>query len=933
MAKRLFQLFVFLLIVLELLLLVHTLFFYKTSPDKKKETTFLNVNTAWADTTLKKMTLNEKVGQLFMLKLNKVTINDKEELQNIVKEISPGGICFSLTRVNTQILLTNSCKAVSNTPLLIGSEGTILNQADFNFPTGMILKACKDSSFIMHYIINFAKILSNASVNIDFSTSLHEISASNTSSNYFSDNKLNNLKLAKNINQILNDLKIISCINKFTEFQQDSLQNDSIFHAQLKESLKEFSALKIDTPRFVKNIPDSIGKYLKNKFQFNGLLFSDLNENITDSVLLNKIRSGIDILMVKKNLKIYISRITRLITEGLLSEKEIDTKVRRILLAKTWFGIHKPEFQSAEHNLQKIYTTENKQFSWEIYENSTTLLKNDKIILPFREFSNKKVLLYTLGNKELPILKKTLSYYFDFKTKKSANGKLFINKRKCTHLILAISDDEQLLFSDTVFIKNLEKLSKSVKLIVLNFNSPLISKKLNFAHAIIQLYDTHPFSQSIAAQTISGAIKPNGILPVQIAGFDNLQVYYNTINRLQYTIPEKAGFDSYFLRKIDTIIEHAEHIGASPGYQILAARNGKVFFHKAYGYHTYARRQKVKTSDLFDLASITKVAATTLATMKLFEWDSIRMDDSIKYYIDDTINCTIKNHQLRDFYIHQTGLLPDMPVLGYITYKDSVNDAPDKYFTEKNDSVHTIKVAENFYLRKDWKDTIIQSLYQLEYDTNKTYKYSDINQNIAYDIIRRKMNKPVNRFVFQYFYNPLYLRTMGYLPLERFNKKRIVPTQKDRYWRKQLLQGYVHDESAALYGGVAGNAGLFSNANDLAILFQMLLNGGTYAGKRLLKPKTIQYFIQSQEDSPRGLGFNRKKGGLFGHSGFTGCVVWANPHTGLIFIFLSNSIHPRATNRRLKRNRIRQQVYEAVLAAQISNHMKFNKPKDLSNNF
>ena len=918
MAKRLFQFFVLIIVFLELFLLVHSLFFYKPVSIKKEKKSFLDVKTSWADTTLKAMSIEEKVAQLFMLKLNGVHIGDKEELQSIIKKTKLGGICFSSTEINDQILLTNSCRSVAQTPILIGSKGALLNQDDFNFPVGMILNACNDSVFTKQYLINFSKILVNSSVNIDFSISTNKFSGNKETSNNFSDNKLKNLINAKKINHLLKSNKVLTCLNQFNDFQTDSLFADSVFYQGLKRSLNEFSAIKIDTSYSNNVASDSICKYLKNKFKFSGLIFSDIDEHIADSLLIKQLQSNYDMFIVNKNVDKYVDRIMKLISGGLLLENEIDKKVRRILLAKTWLGINKPVFRSAERNLQKIFTSENKQFSWDIYEKSTTLLKNNKQLLPFKEFANKKVLLYTIGNKKLSILKTTLGYYFDFQSKKTSKSKLNINAKEVTHLILAISNADKLLFSDSVFINKLKNLSKRLKLIILNFDSPLINEKFDFAHAIVQLYDTHPFSQSTAVQTIIGTIKPRGVMPVSISGFNNQQVRYKTVNRLRYTIPEKAGFDSYVLKKIDTIIQHSSDIGASPGYQVLAAKNGKVFFHKAYGYHTYSRRHRVKTSDLFDLASITKVAATTLATMKLYEWDSISMGDSIKYYIEDTINCTIKNHQLRDFYIHKTGLPPDMPILRYITYKDSVNDAPDKYFTEKIDSVHTIEVAKNFYLRYDWKDTIIQSLYQLDYDTNKTYKYSDINLNIAFDVISHKLHKPINEFLNQYFYKPLHLQTMGYLPLKRFNKKRIAPTQRDRYWRKQLLQGYPHDESAAVYGGVAGNAGLFSNANDLAILFQMFLNGGTYAGKRLLKPETIEYFIKTQEDSSRGLGFNRKKGGLFGHSGFTGCVVWANPHTGLIFVFLSNSIHPRATNQRLKRHRIRQRVYEAILNAQIS---------------
>jgi CubicO group peptidase (beta-lactamase class C family)/beta-glucosidase-like glycosyl hydrolase len=917
MAKYLFRFFVVSLIVFELFLIVHTLFFYKAISPKKQIISFLNVNTAWADSTLKRMSLKEKVAQLFVLKLNAPHIETKDELQTVVRKYNPGGIMFLATEVKTQILLTNSCKAMAKTPILIASEGSTLNLDDFNFPAGMILNACTDSSFVEHYLINFAKVLAEQSVNIDFSSSLNKFDEANDGTSYFSDNGMQNLRRAKEINRIFRKQRVISCLNNFSEFDLTALQKDSTFYVELKESLKEFSAIKIELNSAQNTLPDTINKYLKKSFQYTGLIFSNLNKDVSDKALLRLMYSGIDMFIVRDNIEDYVYRISSLVSKGLLTEKEINKKVRRILLAKTWFGINKPVFQSAERKLQKIFSTEKKQFSWEIYENSATLLKNYKQTLPFRNFSNKKIVLYTIGRDKLPILKNTLNYYFDFKNISDGDGNLNISKRTYTHFVLAISNTDKSLFSDTVFINKLKDIKKGKKLIVLNFVSPLINEKLYFADAIVQLYDNHSFSQSLAAQIISGAVKPKGKIPVQLSGFDSLQANFRIINRLQYTIPEQAGFDSYYLKKVDSIIKQSEYIGASPGYQILAVKNGKVFFCKAYGYHTYLRKQKVKTGDLFDLASITKVAATTLASMKLFEWDSLRMDDSLKYYIDDTMNCTIKNHQLRDFYLHKTGLPPDMPVLRYITYKDSVNDAPDKYFTHEKDSVHTIEVAENFYLRQDWKDSIVQSLYRMEYDSTKAYKYSDINLNIVYDVIRHKMKQPLNKFVNHYFYRPLNLRTMGYLPLSRFSKKRILPTQNDKYWRKQLLQGYAHDESAALYGGVAGNAGLFSDANDLAILFQMLLNGGTYAGKRLLKPETVEYFTTAPEDSQRGLGFNRKRGGLYGHSGYTGCVVWANPSTNFIFVFLSNSIHPKATNKKLKQYHVREKVYDAILAAQI----------------
>ncbi|MCF6184480.1 MAG: serine hydrolase [Bacteroidales bacterium] len=582
-------------------------------------------------------------------------------------------------------------------------------------------------------------------------------------------------------------------------------------------------------------------------------------------------------------------------------------------MAKTWFGLNKLVFHSAEYKLQHIFTTKHKKLSWQIYENTTTLVTNNKQVLPFKNFAMTKVLFYSTNKTDFPILEQSMRYYFNYRTINSLQIKSYFS-----HLIVAIHPSDSLLLKDSTFIKQLKKIAQKKKLIILNFGSPLFCNNLNFSDAIVQLYDMHPFSQSISAQIISGAILPKGNLPVKLNDNQNKSTF-KPIARLQYTIPEIAGFDSYFLKKIDTIINQAELQGVAPGFQILAIKNGKVFFYKSYGYHTYKQEQKVSNFDLFDLASITKVAATTLASMKLYEWDSIHLNDSLKYYLQDT-NFRLKNHRLHEFFVHKSGLQANMPILQYINYQDTTVNNPQKYFSPNKDSLHSIQIADNFYFRTDLRDSIINSMYNLEFDSLKNYKYSDVNFNILFAVIQQKINQPFDVFLKKYFYLPLGLQTMGFLPLHRFNKNRILPTAEDKYWRKQVILGYPHDESAAILGGIAGNAGLFSDANDLGILFQMLINGGTYAGKRYLKPETVEMFTLPQEDSPRGLGFNHKQGNYFGHSGFTGCVIWANPESSFVFVFLSNSIYPDVKNKKLRHYKIREKVFNTLLAAEIQNN-------------
>ncbi len=914
MFKKLFSGFISLLIIIELFLLVHALFFYKKQTIKSYEPEFLNVNTAWADTLLKNMSTEDKIAQLLIIEIENAQIERKNELIALVKKVHPGGILFKNTDINTLILLSNASRSKAKTPLIIASKGTILNQPDFNFPTGMFLNAVKDRNFRTKYLYAFAEILSFASVNIDFSAQLNEYKINDKALDYFSDDKNKNLQIALLWNSRLHNKRIISCLYNFNYKTAQQSYNDSIFNQNLQKHLKNFHALKIKQSL----LPDSLRQYLEKKYAFKGLLFSDWNINTDDSTLLQSIKAGINLFLVKKHPEVFLKKLKQLIAKGALNIDILNQRVKQNLLAKTWFGLNKPTFRSAEYNLQHIFTTRNKKISWQIYEHSATLVTNKKQVLPVKNFAIMKAVFYSTNKTNFSVLEQSLKYYFNFSKSNSLNIKNYY-----THLILAIHPSDSTLLKDSTFIKGLKKIAQKKKLIILNFASPLYCSILNFSDAIIQLYDTHPFSQSIAAQIISGAIVPQGKLPVKL-NFKQSDTTFKQISRLQYTIPEVAGFDSYLLKKVDTIIYRAEESGVAPGFQIMAIKNGKVFFCKSYGYHSYLQKQKVNNSDLFDLASITKVAATTLACMKLYEWDSIRINDSLKYYVQDT-NIRLKNHQLYDFFVHKSGLQANMPILQYINYRDTSSTNPKHYFSENIDSLHHTLIAENFYLRDDLHDSIINSMFNMDFDSLKNYKYSDLNFNILFAVIQQKINQPFDVFLKKYFYLPLGLQTMGFLPLKRFNKNRILPTANDKYWRKQIIQGYPHDESAALLGGIAGNAGLFSNANDLAILFQMLINGGSYANRRYLKAETIEMFTTGQKDSPRGLGFNRKQGGYFGHSGFTGCVVWANPLSGFVFVFLSNSIYPDVKNKKLRQYKIREKVFNTLLAAEIYNENTKNK--------
>ncbi|MBN1251281.1 MAG: serine hydrolase [Bacteroidales bacterium] len=921
MKVNLFKFIIGFLVLIEFSIIIYSIFFdvKKFEPDIKTGF-FEQEDYAWVDSTIIKMSIEKKISQTIILEINNATIDIKDDLDTIISKNKISGLKYSNTDVGVQLILSNYCQAISEIPIFIGSEGSLINKPDFNFPIGLILNSIKDSVFIDNYLNHFAEILSLESVNIDFSNSIELADSKHFTFSVFSDKKERSDKISEKFRNLLHKKKIISSLNYSNQlfFNTDSIAVDTLAHINSNFPLDKYMAIHI-SDSFAEGITKkasifNLKMFLQKYYNFKGLIISSLNDSINRENVKNLFNNGVDIFVIKSDFEKLKNIYIDLIDKGEITEKELDLKVKKILLAKSSLGLTKPKLQSAEISLTKIFDKNRKLISWNINQASVTLVKNEKNIVPLNDLLNKRTHLLIFGNSKLPVLNEYLNYYLDVsKSNLSVNKFNENNFRNYNTIIIAIDNISKEYFKDSIFVKKLKAINKSKNVILLNFSNPFIISDLDFIPTIIQLYNNNDITQKVTAQIIAGAIKPTGVLPLDIKINKSERKAFFSIKRLKYTIPEAAGFNSENLKVIDSIVNSAIFSNVMPGCQILAAKNGKVFYYKSFGYQTYSKNIKIENNTLFDLASITKVAATTLASMKLFELNSINFQDSIKYYIEDTINCTIKNHKLIEFYIHQTGLNSDMPILPYIAYTDSVTKRYDKYYSKIKDSIHTIKVADDYYFDKNYLDTIVQSLYMQEWDTTKKYVYSDMNFNIIYDIIKRKIDKPFENYLIKNFYNPMQIRTMGYLPLRKFNKNQIAPTQNDKFWRKQVLQGMPHDESAAIYGGIAGNAGLFSDANDLAVLFQMLLNGGDYGGRKILKQETIDFFTNTYENSHRGIGFNRKKGGLFGHSGFTGCVVWANPKTNFIFIFLSNSIHPKSTNKKLRKFKIREKVYQAIL--------------------
>lgn len=392
--------------------------------------------------------------------------------------------------------------------------------------------------------------------------------------------------------------------------------------------------------------------------------------------------------------------------------------------------------------------------------------------------------------------------------------------------------------------------------------------------------------------------------------------------RLQYTAGEGSGLNiAKMTQKIDAIAAEAIREEAAPGMVVMAIKNGQVIFEKAYGSHTYDKTQQNSIHDIFDLASVSKIAGTTPVIMHLQENNVIHLDSTLSRYLWQAKETNKANISLRTVLLHEAGFTPFIPFYKNLKPGDLIHEPKE---------THQVKVADHAYLRNHYyRDVMWPEMLKSAVKPQGNYVYSDISMYVMKEIAEHETSVPMDEYVQQILYRPIGMKTAGYNPRDRFAKNRIIPTEQDTSFRKVLLEGYVHDQGAAMAGGVAGHAGLFSTANDLAIYGQLLLNRGEYGGVRYFKPETVDLFTSRQsKTSRRGLGFDRfdptpnadypsrlANSSVYGHTGYTGTCIWIDPQNQLVYIFLSNRVHPQVSTKLLNlniRSRIQDAIYETI---------------------
>lgn len=678
----------------------------------------------------------------------------------------------------------------------------------------------------------------------------------------------------------------------------------------------------LDVTRLRKKDLKKLRKTANNK----ELLFYQTNAedlNLSNAIL------GSDVIIFEGGYQFYLSFIKTMIAKNKLKKKQLEKKVKKVLTIK---------YEVTKETILQPDLIGEKLLQRDVWEQSAVVARNNEGILPIRKLDDRSFASLSLGVFAPGSFQKSLDNYTYFSHFEEAdflhNEKRLLNILTHYDYVIAGFSFPDLVDPDNADVKRriefLETLSLQTKVVVVVFAEPKWLTKFNSPHSVILSHLSDNGVQEVAPQIIFGALQSSGSLPIDLSDEFGEGTGYRTesLTRLKYSFPEDEGFDSEMEKKIDFIASKAIENFATPGCQVLVARNGDVVLNKSYGHYTYDSIQNVSTQTLYDLASVTKVTGTLQATMFLAGQKAFDIEDKASSILKELEESNKEDLVIRNILTHQAGLQSYYPFYKKTFRGDRLN--PDYFqLTAKRDYNQAIGpglFGHEALEDSVWNWTINSTLrkkpdWQEEYD----YTYSDLGFLMMFKLNERLINQPMEEFLSQNFYDPLGMSSTCYQPLCRFPLNNIAPTEVDYDFRNALVWGLVHDENAALTGGVGGHAGLFSNANDLAKLLEMNLRDGHYGGVQYIRKGTISKFTEKQfPGNRRGLGWDKPSFGdyrntsrhssrsTFGHLGFTGTAVWVDPKYELIYIFLSNRIHPNRENDKLMVDNIRSRIHEVI---------------------
>ena len=942
---------------------------------------------SWVDSTLATLTIEEKVGQVFMIRA--FSREDPKHIASVkkqIKEYKVGGVCFFQGSPKKQAILAQEYQKIANIPLLTAIDGEwglgmrFPKQA-ISFPKQLTIGAVDDHQLIYRMGREIGRQCQASGINVNFAP---VVDVNNNAANpvinvrSFGEDRFNVASKAYAYMKGLGDSNVIACAKHFPGhgdtdtdshydlpiIPHDRKRLDSIelfpFKMMVRQGIPAMMVAHLQVPALDArpNSPTTVSKYvttdlLRNEMGFRGLTFTDGMEmkGVTKhfppgEADIAAFMAGNDIITLPENMVTSHKVFLAAVKNGTIPMDRLEESVRRILGSKYDLGLNILATQASPNTIMEVANSRRAQvIKAQLYEKAITLVKDDNNIFPLKELSNQKLGSISLGAKSMTTFQKRLMSYVEvdnlfLKTDAATSDYNLKIKQLENRDVVFVSIHDMSRYASKNFgiqqeqVNFINNLSKKTKVVLVLFGSPYSLAKFESIPTIIVAYEEDEMAQEATAQGIMGANDITGKLPVSgSSAFPNgTGIHIPNLNRLGYAIPEAVGLNTDTLNKIRTLVDELIKEKAAPGCQVLIAKNNKVVYHKAFGYHTYDKKVRVRVDDIYDLASVTKVLASSLSIMHLEDAKKFDRKATIKQYIpgEDTTNKADIVYE--DILAHMGGLKPWIPFYRP-TLSGEKKKVPSKdYYKPSPQEGFEIAVAPDLFLRNDYQDTMWRKVFSSGVRDTKNYRYSDLAFYIVNKTVRNISGYQVDGYAEINFYNPMGLRRTMFNPYRITDWNRIVPSEKDNYFRHAKVQGYVHDMGAAMMGGVSGHAGLFSNSYEVGVLMQMMLNDGNYGGRQYLSQATIDSYTKRHwRSSRRGMGWDMKelnpdkkqnmseKASLnaFGHSGFTGTAAIADPDHDLVFVFLSNRTFPSMANNKLGKNdyrpKIQTVVYDALM--------------------
>ncbi|WP_232538721.1 glycoside hydrolase family 3 N-terminal domain-containing protein [Chitinophaga tropicalis] len=944
----------------------------------------------WVDSVFESLNSDERIAQLIMIRAHSNLGPDhvRKVTQDILDN-KVGGLIFFQGGPVRQANLTNYYQSISKTPLMIAIDGEwglgMRLDSVIALPRNLMIGAASDSTLAYKAGQLLAKQCRRMGIHVDYAPDMDINNNPNNpviNDRSFGQDKYQVARMGVQMIKGMQDQNVMAVAKHFpghgdtdvdshldlptirkTRAQLDSLELYP-FRKAIEAGVQSIMIAHLYVPAIdsTPNTPTSISYktitgLLKEEMGYKGIVITDALEMKGIAKFYNggeeaaqSLLAGNDMMMLPSTAEGSVDAIRRAIRKGLISWDEVNKRVKKVLLAKYNLGLNKPQVIETA-NLANDLNAATDTLTRSIAENALTLLKNDNNLIPFNQHTPGKVAVIAVGadvnNAFVQTLKQIRpdinSYIFTARQSDAQVTQVVERLKKDYQAVIVglhnygrrpannfgISRAERLL---------LQQLQQEMPTATVVFGNPYAIQYFCDAPTIVAAYEDDEVTQKAAAQLLFGQLPPKGRLPVTVcqnfpygSGIVTVPKPAVAQAELPRVKPETVGMSSEVLRKIDVLAKAMIDKGAAPGCQVMALKDGKVVYEKTFGYFDYSQREPVTASSVYDLASVTKICATTLSVMRLYDEGKLSLDARLGDYLPWVKGSNKEGLKIRDILLHQAGLVAFIPF-----YKEVMTPAgyPDTtLFHSYADSTYSVRVAEHMYMKNSYVDTMYRRILDSQLNPRPGYVYSDNDYIFLGEIVEQITGKKLNRYARETFYEPLGLSTTGFRPRERFQLSQLAPTENERTFRRQWIRGDVHDPGAAMFGGVAGHAGLFSNAEDLAVLMQMLLNGGSYNGREYIKPATLKLFTAYNSSiSRRGLGFDKpeKDNGkhgeaypcksasplTYGHTGFTGTCIWVDPQSQIVFIFLSNRVCPEGgDNKKLMTMHVRENMMQVLYDA------------------